>query len=226
MPARRQSSARTVAAIGYTSPFVGALDPGERLSRASIRNVVGHARASDADISMLIFAWGGMSVKNAKLILNSMNNWLPIVSGLRNNKFSYLEAYDRFLTQSLQGKMPGCGPAYYTKLIFLLTKHLHQRGFIMDQWLGRSITLLADREIVLFYQCRVRRPLKQRYVHKNNTCRAYDEFCNAVRNLTVVSGEIDPDSRIREENVEMRLFSVGRGKGNWRNYVIENDVLS
>jgi hypothetical protein len=24
----------------------------------------------------------------------------------------------------------------------------------------------------------------------------------------------------------MRLFSVGRNKGSWRNYVIENDILS
>jgi hypothetical protein len=29
-------------------------------------------------------------------------------------------------------------------------------------------------------------------------------------NLTLVSGETDPDVRVREENVEMRLFSEGR----------------
>jgi hypothetical protein len=48
----RRSQVAQLAYIGlqrYTSPFVGTLDPGERLSRASIRNVVGHARASDAD---------------------------------------------------------------------------------------------------------------------------------------------------------------------------------
>jgi hypothetical protein len=143
---------------------------------------------------------------------------------LRSEKLTYLGAYDRFLAQSLQGNMPGCGPAYYTKLIFFLTKHLDQRGFIMDQWLGRSINLLADREVVRFYRPRRKAPLKQRYVHKKNSCSAYEEFCAAVRNLTLVSGETDPDVRVREENVEMRLFSDGRGKGDWREYVIKTDV--
>ena len=78
----------------------------------------------------------------------------------------------------------------------------------MDQWLGRSINLLTDREVVLFYQPRRKAPLKQRYVHKN-TPSTYQEFCGAVCNLTLVSGETDPDVRVREENVEMRLFSEG-----------------
>jgi hypothetical protein len=173
---------------------------------------------------MLIFAWGGMTVKNAKSIVGSIDHWLEIVSGLRSEKLTYLEAYDRFLAQSLQGHMPGCGPAYYTKLIFFLTKYLDRRGFIMDQWLGRSINLLADREIVLFNQPRRKAPLKRRYVHKKNTCSMYEEFCEAVCNLTLISGETDPDVRVREENVEMRLFSEGRGKGEWREYVIAKDI--
>jgi hypothetical protein len=120
--------------------------------------------------------------------------------------------------------MPGCGPAYYTKLIFFLTKHLDRRGFVMDQWLGRSINLLADREIVLFNQPRRKAPLKRRYVHRKNTCSTYEEFCQAVCNLTLVSGETDPDVRVREKNVEMLLFSEGRGKGKWREYVIANEI--
>lgn len=96
----------------------------------------------------------------------------------------------------------------------------------MDQWLGRSINLLADREIVLSNQPRRKVPLKKRYVRKKNMCSMYDEFCEAVRNLTLISGETDPDVRVREENVEMRLFSDGRGKGEWREYVIANDISS
>jgi hypothetical protein len=212
------------AAVGYTPSFTGALRPEAKLTRSAVENVIRSERVSDADASMLIFAWGGMTVKNAKLVVGSLNHWLEIVSDLRSEKLTYLGAYDRFLAQSLQGNMPGCGPAYYTKLIFFLTKHLDQRGFIMDQWLGRSINLLADREVVRFYRPRRKAPLKQRYVHKKNSCSAYEEFCAAVRNLTLVSGETDPDVRVREENVEMRLFSDGRGKGDWREYVIKTDV--
>jgi len=212
------------AAVGYTSPFVAALNPQAKFSRVSIANVIRNERVSDADVSMLIFAWGGMAVKNAKSVLGSINQWLEIVSDLRDEKLTHLEAYERFLMQSLEGNMPGCSPAFYTKLIFFLTKHLDRRGFIMDQWLGRSINLLADREIVLFNQPRRKSPLKQGFVHKRNKCSTYEEFCEAICNLTLVSGETGPDVRVREENMEMRLFSEGRGKGEWRKYVITNDV--
>ena len=94
----------------------------------------------------------------------------------------------------------------------------------MDQWLGRSLNLLADREVVLFYQPRRTVPLKQRYVHKKNACSTYEEFCEAIGHLTPVSGETDPDVRVREENLEMRFFSEGRGNGEWRKYVIANDI--
>jgi hypothetical protein len=214
-----------LSAVRYSSPFIETLDPGEKLSRISLANIIRNERASDADVGMLILSWGGMAVKNAKLILESKSNWLPIVTGLREERIGYIEAYDRFRTLSVLGKMPGCGPAFYTKLIFLLTKHLDQRGFIMDPWLSRSINLLADRQIVLFYQQRRHQPLKQRYVHKDNTRNTYEEFCKSVCKLTLVSGETDLDWRVREENVEMRLFSVGRNKGEWRKYVIANDVL-
>jgi hypothetical protein len=157
-------------------------------------------------------------------LASRLRNLTRMMNHLRSGKLTYLEAYDRFLTQSLQGRMPGCGPAYYTKRIFFLTKHLVGRGFIMDQWLGRSINLLADREVVLFYQPRRKTPLKQRYVHKKNPCSTYEEFCEAVCNLTSISGETDSDVRVREENLEMRLFSDGRGKGKWREYVVANDI--
>ncbi len=128
------------AAVGYTSPFIASLSPQAKFTRSAVQNVIRNERVSDADVSMLIFAWGGMAVKNAKLIVGSKNHWVEIVSGLRSEKLMSLEAYDRFLAQSLRGNMPGCGPAFYTKLIFFLTKHLDQRGFIMDQWLtGQSI---------------------------------------------------------------------------------------
>jgi len=198
------------AAVGYASPFFAVLSPDVKLIRDVVENAIRDERMSDADVSMLIFAWGGMTVKNAESIVGSINHWLKIVSGLRSEQLMYLEAYDRFLAQSLQGHMPGCGPAYYTKLIFFLTTHLDRRGFIMDQWLGRSINLLADREVVLFYQPRRTVPLKQRYVHKKNACSTYEEFCEAIGHLTPVSGETD--HRRACEGGELGNAIVLRGK--------------
>jgi hypothetical protein len=212
------------AAVDHSLPLLKTLNLDEKLTRHEVENVIRNAHLSEVDASMVIFAWGGMTVKNGKLIFSAKSHWSKIVSGLRSEKFTYLEAYDQFLRLSLQGLMPGCGPAYYTKLIFFLTKHLDRRGFIMDQWLGRSVNLLAGREIVRLDRPRREVPIKKRYVHKENSCSAYAEFCEAICNLSQISGETNPDMRIREENVEMRLFSEGRGKGEWRNYVIANDI--
>jgi len=55
----------------YTSAFVAALTPKAKFTRSAIENVIRVERVSDADASMLIFAWGGMAVKNAKLIAGS-----------------------------------------------------------------------------------------------------------------------------------------------------------
>lgn len=69
---------------------------------AAVENALRNESVSDTDASMVIFAWGGMTVKNAKSIVGSIDHWLEIVSGLRSEKLTYLEAYDRFLAQALQ----------------------------------------------------------------------------------------------------------------------------
>jgi hypothetical protein len=74
------------ATVGYTSSFIAALSPETKLTRAAVENAVRNESVSDADASMLIFAWGGMTVKNAKAILGSIDHWLEIVSGLRGEK--------------------------------------------------------------------------------------------------------------------------------------------
>jgi hypothetical protein len=49
------------ASVGYISSFIGTLDPQERLNRAAIWRLIRNERASDADLTMLIFAWGDVS---------------------------------------------------------------------------------------------------------------------------------------------------------------------
>jgi hypothetical protein len=200
-------------AVGYNSTSVEALEPRKKLKRGDVDDIVRRESVSDADASVLVFAWGGMTVKNAKSVINSKDHWLGIVAELRRGRITYLDAYERFYEQSRKGHMPGCGPAYYTKLIFFFTKHLDERGFIMDQWLGRSINLLADREIVLFTRDRRKMPLKQRYVSKGNSTAIYAEFCKAISDLARLRVEAIADIRGEQESIEMRLFSEGRGKG-------------
>src|ERR1700737_3668870 len=65
------------ATVGHTSSFFAALPPETKLTRAAVENAVRNESVSDADASMLIFAWGGMTtVKNAKSIVGSIDHWL------------------------------------------------------------------------------------------------------------------------------------------------------
>jgi hypothetical protein len=96
------------------------------------------------------------------------------------------------------------GPAYFTKLIFFLRPDLN--GYIMDQWLARSINLL-------FPQAGPIR-LSNTVVTDRNTADDYERFCSHVEHVARELG-------ITPAEAEERMFSNGgRSKGRWRQYVI------
>lgn len=214
-------------AVDRALPTIRELDPNKSLVRSDVHRIVSDPGVSPLDAALAILAWGGMTVKNARIFLRKEEHWLPIVALLAAGKLDAFEAYERFYNLSLRENMPGCRPAYYTKLIFFFSRHRNrgERGFIMDQWLARSVCLIAEEEFVRFDQPRRLRPQANRYVSEQNTPATYRRFCEYLSKLTDASDEVDLDPHLREENVEVRLFSKGRGKGAWRSYVIENDVL-
>ena len=77
----------------------------------------------------------------------------------------------------------------------------------MDQWTAKSIDLLWHPQFLLFQGHRVS-PL--------NSVSNYLRYCEILELLSEVVAASDP------EDVEMKLFSQGRGQGSWRNYVIQN----
>jgi hypothetical protein len=214
-------------AIGRQLSTIRELELDKSLVRTDIHRIVADSRVSPGDAAFAIMAWGGMTVRNAKRFLQAEQRWLPVVASLAEGKLDAFQAYDRFYNLSVREELPGCRPAYYTKLIFFLTRDRRrgERGFIMDQWLSRSICLIADEQFVRFDQPRRLRQQPNRYVSDQNAVEIYHRFCEHLSKLTDMSDETDPDPRIREENMEIRMFSEGRGKGAWRSYVVENDVL-
>ena len=165
-----------------------------------------------------ILAWGGMHKGNCiKALKTYFSDWEVVINKMISGEFSRYEAYERFYTLRIQGKLIGMGPAYFTKLIFFLEqKH---NGYIMDQWTGRSMNLLmaTDENQIHLYP----NPTRSRfYVHvKKNDVNIYKAFCE---NLEALAKEIGRHS----SETEMLIFSKGK-KGNeeygdWRKYVIEN----
>lgn len=162
---------------------------------------------------MLIFAWGGMTVKNGKGVLQKLN-WVGTAHSLRIGEIDHFEAYDQFFDHCTAGEIKSCGPAYYTKLLFFLPSSDENRGIIMDQWTARSINLLVGRPIVrLLKNSGSARSYR---VSSSNSCSVYRTFYGLVEALAA-------RLIVTKEEAEMRLFSEGRGKGRWREYLKQHD---
>jgi len=144
-------------------------------------------------------------LKNSSETSNK-KQWLPIVKGIRSGAIdSRSEAYKQFMEVRLEGDLKGMGPAFFTKLICFLNQNLD--AFIMDQWTGKSINLLLGKNLVQLNNLGL--------VTDDNDEEIYDQFCQQIEKLS----ELLECSPIQTEE---RIFSEGRGKGEWRNYLIEN----
>jgi len=161
---------------------------------------------STPDLCALIFMWGGMNRDHGKMLFEGNRKWLGVAEELRNGKISAVEGYAEFYKLSKNGELKGCGPAYYTKLLYFLPPD-GKRGHIMDQWLARSINFLTESRTI---------KMEASYtetVSQDNDEKVYEKFCDLVGKLAV---QTNSDRDV----VEMRLFSTGgRKKGDWRRLV-------
>ena len=143
--------------------------------------------------------------------------WGEIAEQTRAGKIGRLEAYKMF-RQLRPNELPCMGPAYFTKLIYFLMTDRPNPGFIMDQWTARSMNLLVSPSTLVEVDVsRLKDNKLEVSVSDRNTEASYERFCKGVEQLgrkMVCS----PDK------IEERLFSKGgRNKGEWRNYVKNND---
>lgn len=123
---------------------------------------------------------------------------------LRAGGLTRQEAYDLFADDPI----PGLGPSYFTKLLYFFQPGTLDR-FIMDQWTGKAINLLAGHQVVRMYGDAP---------NDRNTGQNYDIFCRVVEAIAARLG-CTPDE------AEQRLFSSGaqhrRQRGAWRAHVLE-----
>lgn len=181
------------------------------LERADLVRLRDNRHADVLDLCVFVFAWGGMKIPDGSALLKSCDHeWISVSEGVHQGTISIREGYDYFQRLSTSGKMPGCGPAYYTKLLFFLPRSGLPRGIIMDQWTARSINLLTGTQLVS-----VRGSGRSGWVLPSNGVGVYEAFCTAVIALaTEIGASI--------EETEIRLFSQGgRTPAIWRKHVIE-----
>ena len=161
---------------------------------------------NNINILISILSWGGMRRDHARLLFNNLNPLLNLVDNLRNNAFNdRASAFKSIQNLRNDGQLPGLGIGFFTKLICFLSPRLN--GYIMDQWVSKSINLLCDREIV--------RISNGNWVNDFNNENNYENFCLKIDELAQLLN-------CSGFEAEKRIFSVGRGKGIWRNYLIMN----
>jgi hypothetical protein len=181
------------------------------LSRADIFSLCENKMITDLEISLIIFAWGRMRRSNARFVLDSSTLWLPIVKDIRSGALTRKAAYKKFFDLRKANLIKGMGPAYYTKLIFFLMQKKENSGYIMDQWIARSINLLYEKEVINLIKT-----TGSLQVADNNDELVYENFCKLLE-------KIAKESNVKPDLMEEILFSGGgRKKGDWRKYVLLN----
>ena len=201
--------------------------PKEAVKRSDVLTLAKNPAVDVPTVSAAIMAWGRMDQRFCKMLFEeSGKEWVDVAEEIRCGGIDRIAAYDRFRELRLKKKLKGTGPAYFTKLIYFFMPRSSAKlkmGYIMDQWAGCSINLLAGREIVLM---NVSKTWKIRQdspdadlsfnVSDRNTAENYEEFCSKIDRLAN-SFEFTP------EKVDRELVSLGGTKTEcWRHHVVEH----
>lgn len=194
--------------------------PNYVLNREQVFNICNNGNFSFAYQVACIFSWGNMTGGRSvsDLFFRNWGIYGPVLSNIitefRNNINTRNWTYEKIRRMNLMG----CGPAYFTKLIFFYS---NRSSYIMDQWTSKSIEVLWEDPIGI----KLARTGDNRHrVTNENHSGIYEEFCNRVEILTRRVNEI-LNTVLSPEQMEERIFSNGangRIIGNWRQFVITN----
>lgn len=167
---------------------------------------------------LAIMAWGRQNRRHGALAWASKNEWAATLRELASSD-NRQEAYRRLYILRADGKLPGVGPAYYTKLLFFLCAN--GTAYIMDQWTAKSVRLLTGGEIPYLVPSTYQKKHRAFVCPHQNTDAVYESFCIVIDRLAVeVSKHLGAE--VTGAEVEERLFSRGYPHiGAWRKYVIE-----
>ena len=162
--------------------------------------------AGNINAVIAILSWGGMKRNHGKLFFDQYETVEECINNLRLNKVKTRKAaFCMFQNWRKENPKLGMGIGYYTKLICFLAPQLN--GYIMDQWASKSINLLFDNEIVNLQN--------GIWVDDSNNEEVFELYCQKIDELAVVLGCTGFEA-------EKRIFSLGYGKGLWRNYLKEH----
>jgi hypothetical protein len=176
----------------------------EKHDRKTVRSI-----CQDSSIPVLqgyieIMAWGsqGGGPGGSRHVLSA---WAEkerierVLKMVRAGDLTRRQGYNLFL---MQERVPGLGPAYWTKLLYFFNPD--RSLYIMDQWTAKSVNLLVGQQLVR---------LQGDTLCNKNKAGNYQAYCE----------EIDEMARILKADAdqveEMLMSKGGRNPKPWRTYV-------
>lgn len=181
----------------------------KQLNRYELFDYSQNLKIDNLNVLVAILSWGGMNRRHAVNLFSNPITLMELVNNLRNRVYQTRQsAFEAFQIKRENGLLPGLGIGYYTKLICFLSPQLN--GYIMDQWVSKSINLLTGEKIVSLSNYKGRG-----WVNDNNNYETYETLCSKIDQLATILG-------CSGFEAEKRLFSIGKGQGAWRNYLIQN----
>ncbi|WP_426112028.1 hypothetical protein [Pseudomonas sp. DSP3-2-2] len=194
-----------------------------QLTRAALRALWADPCVSDEACFLSTMAWGGMQRGNGRRSWASRSHWLPVCKALRDGIHSRATGFSAFSMLRAQGKLPGMGPAYFTKILFFAEPNAD--AYILDQWTARSIHILSGQGAIPAVRkdyassrkaSELGTPSKLRLIVDDKvTVADYLDYCRQVERL----GEM---LDLHPHQVEEQLFSAGgKSPHPWRDHVMK-----
>lgn len=118
-----------------------------RFNRYELFDYCQNLQNNNLNVLIAILSWGGMNRRHGILLFKNLNHILSIVANLRFNQYeNIICAFEYIQSLREKGLLPGPRIGYFTKLTCFLSPNLN--GYIMDQWVSKSVNLLTDENIV------------------------------------------------------------------------------
>lgn len=158
--------------------------------------------ASPEKFFLSVMAWGGMKIGHGASAWSEREVWrAPLQAALRGDA-PRRDLYARFAAKPVGGMRA----AYFTKLIhFATARSAEPVGYIMDQWIAKSVNLICRRDVVALDPAG--------YVTPANDDRIYEQFCQIVDAIAAELG-------VAGAEAEERIYSRGgRRPAAWRAHV-------
>ncbi len=177
--------------------------------RKDLNDLCADPKIPSRDVLWAILSWGGIKIDAARRLAQNEMVWAKVVEQLREGSLDRTSSYELCWASASALPSGGIGPAYFTKLIFFANPR--HDGYIMDQWTSRSVNLLVEGLPTIKMRTKA-----NDHVDPRNTPATYERFCSIVEELSTQLYQHSP------EETEQCLFSEGRKKGKWRNYLLEH----